>query len=526
MKKINIIYLFLMLVVLGSCERTFLDVNTDPNSPSDASITSDLLLPSALLKTGTFTTASGRGTLGTFARWCGIWAPSSDFAAGEESKYLRQANTSNGTWFSIYDQNAEFKAIEDRSKANGETFYQGIALIMQSLNYQMGVDMFNDMPYSQALTPTILAPKYDKGEDIYMDLLKKIDQGINLINAADASKNFNLTNGDILKSSADLNKPENRKKKWAKFGNTLKLRILIHMSQMPSISAIAAAEIAKINAEGSGFLGAGETIGINPGFIVAKPNPFWSSFTYDQANNAPNTFNRANNFSLNAMKSLNDERYKYFYKPVQGTPGTLPIHWLGIDYAITNSDPTKRASVLSDIGGAPTPTGPAVGLGKSATMDCWILTAAESFFLQAEARVRGWAVSGTASSLYQSGVTESFAWLGVPSAASTAAAYLAQPDPRVAFGTTADDNLRAIAWQKYFAFNGNTLLEVWTDYRRLHIIPNTPIVNIPLSTDPGRGSNAIPVRLPYPQTEYDFNTSNANAAGGKNIQSDKIFWDR
>ncbi len=521
MKNNNIIYAILGLILLGSCKKGFLDVNTDPNSPSDATITSDLLLPSAMLKTGVFTTASGRGTLPTFARWCGVWSPSADFAAGEESKYLRQLNTSNGTWFSIYDQNNEFKSIEEKSKKNGETFYQGIALIMQSLNYQMGVDMFNDMPYSEANNANILAPKYDKGEVIYLDLLKKIDEGINLIKSADATKNLNIENADILKSAkASLNTPANRKLKWAKFGNTLKLRILIHMSQLPNISTIASTEIAKINTEGSGYLSAGETIGVNPGYITAKPNSFWASYIFDQAGNAPNTFNRANNFSLNTMKALNDERYKYFYKPVMGTNGTLPTHWVGIDYALVNSDPTKRASVTSDIGGASSPSGSTTGLGKGATMDSWIILATESLFLQAEAKARSWNVAGNAQTLYQDAVTESYSWLGIPNGAALSATYLAQSDSKISFGSTLADNLRAIAWQKYFAFNGNSLLEIWNDYRRLDII------TIPLSTDPGRGNSVIPFRLPYPQTEYDFNSGNANSAGGKNIQTDKIFWDR
>jgi hypothetical protein len=530
MKKINFIYLFLTLIVASSCEKSFLEVNTDPNSPTDASITSDLLLPSALLKTSQFTTATTRGTLGTFARWLGIWAPSSDFAAGEESKYLRQAGTSNGTWAAIYDQNIEFRSIENKSKGNGETFYQGIAVIMQSLNYQMAVDMFNDIPYFQATDPTVLSPKYDKGADIYMDLLKRLDEGIVLIKSADAAKNFNLASSDILKSSATLNAAANRKIKWIKFANTLKLRLLIHMSQLPNIGALAATEIAKINAEGTGFLNAGETIGVNPGFIVAKPNPFWSSFIFDQAGNAPNTFNRANNFSLNTMKALSDERYKYFYKPVAGTPGTLPAHWVGIDYAIINSDPTKRAAFLSDIGGAPTPAGGTSGLGKSATMDAWVLTAAESLFLQAEVKARGWdaasPIAGTDVSLYQDAVRESFSWLGVPNAIATANTYLAQTDSRIAFAASTPfaGKLNAIAWQKYFAFNGNSLLEVWNDYRRLGL------VTIPLSTDPGRGSNPIPVRLPYPQTELDYNSTQASAANALTINAsiwtNTVFWDK
>ena len=534
MKKINIIYLFLTIAVLSSCDKN-LDINNDPNSPTDVNITNDLLLPSALLKTSRLTTAAGANRIPTLARWCGIWCPTTDFAVGTESSYISTAGTSNGTWNSIYDQNNEFKSIENKAIANGETFYQGIALIMQSLNYQMGVDMFNDMPYSQALNPTILAPKYDKAEDIYMDLFKKIDAGIALIKTADASKNFNIATGDILKSaSSSLNLAANRKLKWNKLGNTLKLRLLIHMSQMPNISTIAATQLATINAEGSGFINGGETLGANPGFITAKPNHFWATYIYDQAGNFPNTFNRANNFSLNTFKALNDIRYQYFYKPIIGTPGTLPSHWFGIDYAPVNSSPLLKANVTSDIGGAPTPAGGTTGLGKSATMDAWIFTAAESLFLQAEAKARGWNVPGTALALYQSAVVESFNWLNatitiinpsptpptVISPTQVANTYLLQSDNRIAFGTSLTDNLRAIAWQKYFAFNGNNLLEVWNDYRRLDIIP------IPLSLDPARGTNPIPVRFLYPQTEYDFNTANVNGAGGQNPFADKIFRDR
>lgn len=515
-----------MLGFVTSCDKK-LDINTDPNSPTDASITSDLLLPNAMLNTSRLTTATGGNRLTTLGRWLGVWSPPTDFAQGEESKYIQTAGTSNGTWFSIYDQNNEFRSIENKSKNNGETFYQGIAIIMQSLNFQMAVDMWNDIPYSQALNPSILTPKYDKGEDIYLDLLKRIDTAIVMIKAADESRNFNLASGDILRVSANglastntLNLAANRKLKWAKFGNTLKLRLLIHMSQMPNISTLAATELAKINAEGSGYINAGETMGVNPGFFVAKPNPFWATYIFDQAGNSPNSFNRANNFSLNTFKTLNDDRYKYFYKPIPGSAGTLPTHWVGIDYAPINSNAAFKSNVTSDIGGAPTPAGGTTGLGKSAIMDSWLITAAESLFLQAEAKARGWNVPNTALNLYQSGVTESFIWLGTPSASTVAATYLLQSDNRIAFGTTLSDNLRAIAWQKYFAFNGNSHLEMWTDYRRLDI------VTIPLSIDPGRGNNPIPVRFSYPQTEYDFNRANAEAAGQTNPFTSKIFWDR
>ena len=45
---------------------------------------------------------------------------------------------------------------------------------------------------------------------------------------------------------------------------------------------------------------------------------------------------------------LNDERYKFFYKPIQGTTGSSPSNWVGIDYAITNSDQTKKSNLMEE----------------------------------------------------------------------------------------------------------------------------------------------------------------------------------
>ena len=224
---------------------------------------------------------------------------------------------------------------------------------------------------------------------------------------------------------------------------------------------------------------------------------------------------------------MNDIRYQYFYLPIRGVANfattTDPAAWKGIDYAPTNSDPLFTEGKLSDIGGARTCTPSAsqqVGLGKSPTMDSWVITSFESLFLQAEAKARGWISGGpSAQTLYNNAVTESFEWLKVTNAAATAATYLAQTDNRIAWPAAAADQYKVIAWQKYFAFNGNNHLEIWNDYRRLDVI------TIPFSVDPGRASNPIPVRLLYPDTEYNFNATNVGTQGTINAFTSKVFWD-
>jgi hypothetical protein len=58
------------------------------------------------------------------------------------------------------------------------------------------------------------------------------------------------------------------------------------------------------------------------------------------------------------------------------------------------------------------------GLAGSPTQDQFIIPSFESLFFQAEATLRGWLPGGDAAaqSLYETAVSESFVWLGVPNA--------------------------------------------------------------------------------------------------------------
>ena len=516
--------------IMVSCKNSYFDINDNPNSPTDVSITTNLLAAGALSTSGNISTGStylrsvgGAATTTRFSmlgRWLGIWSPGTNFAASDESKYQSASNASTATWRNHYDNILDYQALQTKANATKETFYEGIAKIMKAWNYQQLVDMFGNIPYKEAANANIIQPKYDSGDSVYADLFREITAGINLIKGSEIANNTKITSADIMFKGDKI--------KWAKFGNTLKLRMLIHESQLPNISAIVASEMAIITAEGSGFLGAGETAGVNPGYSAASANPYWTTHMYGNGcTPVPDNFNRANNFSLNTLKNLNDIRYQYFYLPIRGVANfattTDPAAWKGIDYAPTNSDPNFTEGKLSDIGGArscPPSAGQQVGLGKSPTMDSWIITSFESLFLQAEAKARGWITAGpTAQALYNSAVTESFVWLNVTNAVATATAYLAQADNRIAWPAAASDQYKVISWQKYFAFNGNNHLEIWNDYRRLGA------VTIPLSVDPGRGSNPIPIRLLYPDTEYNFNASNVNAQGTISAFTSKVFWD-
>jgi hypothetical protein len=155
----------------------------------------------------------------------------------------------------------------------------------------------------------------------------------------------------------------------------------------------------------------------------------------------------------------------------------------------------------------------------------WILTSVESMFLQAEAIQRGW-LAGDKEASYKNAVRESFRWLNVDKSQSAADAafnawYTAQDENNNGNVSYADaaDKLKLVLFQKYIAMNGSNHLEAWTDYRRNGAFPT-----LPLSINPGRTSSVLPVRLLYPQREYDLNTQAVQAVGTINQFTSKIWW--
>jgi hypothetical protein len=365
---------------------------------------------------------------------------------------------------------------------------------MQAHEVAILVDMYGNIPFSEAWNLSeYIRPKYDNGEDVYKAIFKQIDDGIALIKSA--SDDPKIGTIDIMFKG--------NKTMWYKFANTLKLRLLIHCSDTNTFNTTS--EISKILTEGSGFLGAGQNASIQPGYTADRGNPFFRTHLFLQNGNEADNYNRANNFVLDIMKSLVDERYKRFYREALNLPG----QYRGTTYGMLPSDDLSSNRT----------SGPGYGLVPSVTSPMWVMTSVESMFLQTEAMIRGW-LSGDAKAMFRAAVTESFVWLGVPNAVAEANTYLENTNFRVAWPDAGSqtDKLAVMAWQKYFALNGIQPNETWVDIRRLKVVSPA------LSVAPERGTNPIPVRLLYPQSEYNFNSENVATQGNISPFTSKVFW--
>lgn len=522
-----LILAFLTVLFVG-CSDDYLNINSDPNNAVESNITADLVLPQAILNSAN-RVGTGFGFLGN---WLGYWAPGANYAPNtEEQSYNITTNFGAGLFNGVMDNSYDFQFAELRGKAAGDDYSVAIAKLMKAHNFCQLVDIYDKIPYTEALKGLeFIRPKYDEGKLVYEESIKQLDSSIVLFKKAAAAHAENANIDIVFHGDATL---------WVKFANTLKLRYLIHQSARPDRDAYIKAEIAKIVSEGSGFLGTGEDASANPGFTQDKPNAYYASFGFSLVGNPATDFWRANKTSIELLKLNGDPRIGYFYKPTVNAfpangsepfPTTAPAEYRGNEYgrSIDNSTyPYQIANFVSQIGGVATAgavSASSTGLVKGFNQGSWFMTSVESMFLQAEAIQRGW-LAGDKEAAYKAAVRESFRWLNVDKSKAAADTsfdkwYQAQDENgngNVSYAK-ATDKLKVILLQKYIAMNGSNHLEAWSDYRR------NGYPTIPLSVNPGRSSSVLPVRLLYPQSEYNLNTSSVQAAGTISQFTSKVWW--
>jgi hypothetical protein len=501
MKKNIILGIVSAAFIFGGC-KDYLDVNDNPNQPISA--TPELVLTNAL---NVSAARLNHNEIGAF--WGGHWSPSGSVSGfTQEKTYDITTTFRTGIWNSPYDNALDYQYVVNQSLATGKKAIAGMALVMKAYDYQILVDAYNNIPYSEALKGTIaIRPKYDDAKVVYDSLFKAIDKGVQYLNLPITSENANPKAADIYFGGDNA--------KWIKFANTLKLRMLIRISGVADKAAFITAEMAKFGTTSAAFLGAGENVQASPGYIKTggKMNPFYENYGYTAADarSGSHDFYCYSAFFVNSLVANTDPRIdRLAYKPTAAPTGSH----VGVPFGEGNDQ--FLYTKISGYGPAFMPQDAGVGASTLFSRPQVVMTSAESFFLQAEAVQKGLLVSDkSAQVLYESGIGESFSLLGVPNSAASAVTYYGQAINNVGFAASTD-KLTAIRTQKWISLVNFGGFEAWTEYRR------TGVPNIPLSTK-ALGTKQ-PTRLLYPLSEYSSNTENVNAQGKIDHLSSKIFW--
>lgn len=522
-KYIKYILLSSIVVVTSSCKK-FLDINTDPNNLTSASAA--LILPQAITNSALIANNSSQ----SMSDFGGFQANAGGFGGfGSVVTYDYGTGNFNGLWIGTYDNAYDFEYIINNTANDLDFAYStAIARIMKSLDFERLVNQYNDAPYSDALKgPSSLQPKYDKAEAIYKACIAELNKAIADISTAQTKSTtikIAATTDPLFSGNMDL---------WKKFANTIKLRMLIKMAEVPAEKTYATAGFAAIDRT-LGFL---ITDAINqPTYEkTTRPSPVYSSIGFSATGNNVNTSRIPSRWIYsfyNGNKLTDPGRGGAIYRNFPSTP----INQLGDESAGVPPALATGSSWFTGDNAVSSTFGVVKGPGQGVP----VMLAAESYFLQAEAFARNY-LSGDAAAAYNNGILQSFTYIYKNASnvlaegknpVADVATYLLNNETsslvNFSLAVSMEQKIEAIITQKYIAFNMIANDEAFNEFRRTGY---PKIVNgslNPLLTFASRQSistraDKLPARILYPQQEYNLNP--ANAPAGIDKFGSRIFYD-
>jgi len=483
MKKIT----FLLIILVGflvSCTKDFEDYNTDSKSAVEAP--GQFLFANAQ-KALADVNSSTNVNINNWKLFAQYWT---ETTYTDEANY-DVVNRNVGTiLFRIYYRDilsdfnearrlVEAEKVEGTAAENAKANKLYMIDLMEVYTYQQLVDIFGDVPYTEALNIENLSPVYDDAQTIYKDLLVRAKAAADGLN--DGAGGFGaddlLMGGDIAM--------------WKKFANTLIVKLAITLSPVDAGMAKTYIEGAYANA-----FAYGESATFNY-LSGANSNPLYQ----DLVQSGRNDFVAANTL-VDLMNGLDDPRRASYFD------SNLTDDNDNVIYVGGNYGESSTFSQFSHI--APRIQEDIYGYV--------MLDYTELAFYLAEAAERGFSVGGDAATWYENALNSSMEYWSV--AAADADAYLALAD--VAYATAPGDWKQKIGTQAYIAFYVRGL-EGWTSYRRM----DAPAFNLP-PTPAESADGMVPKRHTYAIAEQTLNGVNYSAAASKiggDRLSTKLFWD-
>lgn len=500
--KLNKTIICTSLLLFGSlfhsCKK-FYEVNNDPNNVIDVPVAQ--LLPSITVNVGYLGTSDLFRYSGLMMQQFSGQTTNTSQTFKEYERYNINNSDVNNQWSSIFATLlADIAKIIPKAEKEGSPHYAGVAKILKAYVYQVTVDGWGDVPYSEASKfSDNLYPKYDDDEAIYKDLIITLDAGIADINAPasvfEPDKNTTIYPGVWATV----------KNNWIKFANTLKLRIYLHYSQKDP--AFASSQITALINSGAQFM-TSNTDNFQMKFLAesGRQNPI-TSIEGGQFRNAffPN---RTIVDMMNVKADPRRPSYFVSFPYNSGNyKGASALDNSSVAYSRLNTFLKGDAS-LNAIVVNPDGTITDGSITWSGNSPARLLTFSEYNFIRAEAALTLTA-PGSAQNFFEAGIRSSMAESGVSAVAIDA--YVA------ANGTLTGTNaqkLEQIINEKYVA-NFGVLMEPWNDWRRTGYPAITPL---PISV---AVYDKIPRVLIYPLSER---SSNPNTPARADMLQ-RVFWD-
>jgi len=530
-KLLKYICLSVSVVLLGSCDD-FFDINVDPNNPT--STTPDLLLTNAELA---IVNSLGMGNSG-LSNYLSVYMHQTTQRQNFDA-YVTTGNDFNITqaWTNLYSIAMEdLREVIRIGTEREDWHYVGIAEILKAYTYSNMVDVWADIPFSEAnITPETYTPGIDTDADIYPQLISMLDAGI----AKLEMESFTSPAADDLIYGGDLDK-------WRKAAKTIKLKLYSQLRLVQDVSAEVNALLSEDDLISDmsedfemAYVNTQSPDNRNPGYIAdyATTNrTFYISIWFHEILTGQNP---------DILTGVTDPRIPYYYynQLADGDPAENPVEYRDGDFVsiyFGSTGPNQagqqdNSQTISGLyptggkyddgeGGAATPTSGPADVAQR------LLPYFTRLFIEAELAHAG-VTAGDAKALLGQAIQAAFDKVNQLAANYSVQdqetppeiaqedidAYIASVMAEYDAGD-ADRKLEIIMTQKWIASFGYSV-DQYNDYRRT----GYPVLYDP-NTDDLSFTNAslkFPTTLPYSATEVDLNPNLSQ----KNPREVKVFWD-
>jgi len=391
-----------------------------------------------------------------------------------------------------------------------------IARIWKVFILHRATDYYGPIPYSKIGINDITVP-YDNQKDIYYDFFKELTE-------ATADLKANLTQPGFGASDA-IFKGDNTK--WLKFGNSLRLRLALRISKIDPAKAKTEAEAA---VAGGVMTAVADDAYLQP--TVSNPNGLgrisdWNEF-------------RMSATMESVLNGYNDPRRPRLFEPAQfqkdlKTPDN--VNYRGVRNGMSTLEqvlPDNSYLQASNLNIR-------YRNANQATEPLPVMRAGESYFLRAEGAVNGWAMGGTASDFYASGIDMNMRANGITDATvisnytngttlpSAPGGYFNTPaltNIPVTFSTVVAEQREQIGTQKWLSLWPDGF-EAWAEIRRTGYPKRYNVIN---SENPDVPVGKFPRRVVFLSADKDLNGPAVTAAvallgTGGDKASTPIWWD-
>lgn len=346
-----------------------------------------------------------------------------------------------------------------------------IITLIECYAYQELVDIFGNVPYTQACDIENIHPVYDDAATIYSSLIEKAMAATEGLDAA-----YGSFGSEDLYMSGDV-------AMWKKFGYSLLIKLGINLADVNGT-------LAKSTIEGAyaGAFAFGEVC------QISYPGGSNSNQLYVEVIQSGRHDFVPCATLVDIMNTLNDPRRDNYF-----TPFPEEGVYTGGAYGAPNNF-TQNSGIAPAI---LEPTAPWVMMNYT-----------EVAFYLAEAAARGYSVGGDAETWYNNGIKSSIlSWGGSEDEYNT---YIASVP------YNGEDWKQSIGNQEWIALYMRGL-QGYTSWRRLDV----PALIMPPNPD-DNANGQIPTRFTFPVNEQTLNATNydqaASAVGGDFLYT-KLFWD-